>query len=143
VSVDDLYEKVIRKHHRRPRNKVPCPECDLRVSQDNPLCGDEIELALRFDQGTIARVTFQGQGCMISQASASMMSEAVHGLSIAAAFELIETVHELVHGKPPSVDLGEVMALAGVVRFPTRVKCALLPWFALKDALIRVTSASG
>ena len=143
MSVDDLYQKVIRKHHRRPRNKVPCPECGLRAHQDNPMCGDDIELALALTEGTILRATFQGQGCMISQASASMMTEAVRLLSIAAAFELIETVSELVHGRLPSEDLGDLLALWGVVRFPTRVKCALLAWFALKEALIRATGAKG
>ena len=143
MSVDELYQKVIRKHHRRPRNKVPCPECVVRTHQDNPMCGDDIELALALSEGTILRATFQGQGCMISQASASMMTEAVRGLSFAAAFELIEIVGELVHGRPPSEDLGDLMALWAVVRYPTRARCALLSWFALKDALIRATSAPG
>jgi nitrogen fixation protein NifU and related proteins len=141
MSVDDLYQEIILDHYRAPRNKGDCPACTVRVRHDNPLCGDEIELALELHGGRIRRVAFSGRGCAISQASASMMTEAVRDLAPEQALELGETVRRMMHGAPPATDLGDLQALEGVAQFPVRVKCALLPWMALRDALGRADGA--
>jgi len=135
MGIDDLYSRVVRRHSRRPRNKRQCPECTIRAHDDNPMCGDEIEVALELRDGTILQATFQGQGCAISQASASMMTEAVRGLTIEHALALEEAVRELLRGMPPHEDLGDLMALAATARYPGRARCAALPWLALKRAL--------
>jgi nitrogen fixation NifU-like protein len=137
MSIDQLYPRLIRKHARQPRNKRPCPECTLRARDDNPMCGDEVEVALELRDGTIRQATFQGQGCAISQASASMMTEAVTGLSLGAALALEETLRALLRGMPSHEDLGDLMALAATAQYPGRMRCAALPWLALKRALGR------
>jgi nitrogen fixation NifU-like protein len=109
----------------------------VKVQHENPLCGDELALAVDVANGTVDDVAFDGHGCAISTASASMMTEAVEGLSPEDALELAENVRLMMHGQPPPEDLGDLMALEGVSKFPVRVKCALLPWMALKDALNR------
>lgn len=134
--LDDLYQELILDHYRAPRNKGACPDCQRSAHQDNPLCGDEITLALDVEQGRIARIAHDGVGCSISQASASMMSEAVAGLPVERALELGEAVRRMMHGAEPDEEaLGDLVALQGVARFPVRIKCALLPWTALKEAL--------
>lgn len=133
--MDELYQEIILDHYRRPRHRDGCPGCALSVHQDNPLCGDEITLGLDVADGTIVRVGYEGQGCSISTASASMMAEMVEGKSVAKARELFETVRRMMHGEAPGADLGDLMALEGVARFPVRVKCALLAWTALNEAL--------
>ncbi len=135
VSLEDLYQEIILDHYRSPKNKQPCPECTVFVHQDNPLCGDEIDLHLEQEGGRITKITFQGQGCAISQASASMMTEAVQGLTVEAALKLSEIIRQMMHGQTPSEDIGDLMALARVAKFPVRIKCALLAWVALTEAL--------
>jgi len=105
------------------------------VKHDNPLCGDELHLSVDVQDGELADVAFDGKGCSISQASASMMTEAVQGRSVKDALGLTETIRQMMHGESPNEDLGDLMALEGVAKFPVRVKCALLAWMALKDAL--------
>jgi len=134
---DDLYQEIILDHYRSPRNKRPVEGRAVKVHHENPLCGDELELAVDVNGGVIEDAAFDGHGCAISQASASMMTEAVEGLSREEALELAENVRLMMHGQPPPEDLGDMMALEGVSKFPVRVKCALLPWMALKDALNR------
>lgn len=135
MSLEDLYQEIILDHYKNPRNKGQCPCCDTVVHQDNPLCGDEINLGLAVQDGRIARIAHDGHGCSISQASASMMTEEVEGLSSGEALELAEQVRQMMHGNPPAADLGDLMALEGVSKFPVRIKCALLPWSALRQAL--------
>jgi nitrogen fixation NifU-like protein len=135
AMIEELYQEIILDHYRSPRHRGRCPHCGRTAHRDNPLCGDEITLGLELSEGTIARVVFEGQGCSISQASASMMAEAVDGLGVERALELAASVRRLMHGEPPEEDLGDLMALSGVARFPVRVKCALLPWTALVEAL--------
>jgi len=140
MALDDLYQEIILDHYRSPRNRGACEECDHSVHHDNPLCGDELDLALQLERGRIHRIAFSGRGCSISQASASMMTERVKGETLEQALSIAEVVRRMMHGEPPAVDLGDLMALEGVSRFPVRVKCALLPWMALRDALSRGTS---
>jgi nitrogen fixation protein NifU and related proteins len=139
MSVDDLYREIILDHYRSPRNKRRGVEGAIAVKHDNPLCGDELHLAVDVKDGKLADVAFDGKGCSISQASASMMTEAVSGKSVDDALTLAETIRLMMHGERPSEsqedDLGDLMALEGVAKFPVRVKCALLAWMALKDAL--------
>jgi nitrogen fixation NifU-like protein len=135
MSVEDLYREIILDHYRSPRNKRRGVEGSIAVKHDNPLCGDELHLAIDLQDGRLADVAFDGKGCSISQASASMMTEAVQGQSVDDALAISETVRLMMHGEHPTGDLGDLMALEGVAKFPVRVKCALLAWMALRDAL--------
>src|SRR5688500_13119413 len=135
MSVDDASGAITLAHYRSPRNKRRGVEGAIAVKHDNPLCGDELHLSVDIQNGELADVAFDGKGCSISQASASMMTEAVQGRSVDDALGLTETIRLMMHGESPGDDLGDLMALEGVAKFPVRVKCALLAWMALKDAL--------
>jgi nitrogen fixation NifU-like protein len=147
MSVDDLYREIILDHYRSPRNKRRGVEGAIAVKHDNPLCGDELHLSVDIQNGQLADVAFDGKGCSISQASASMMTEAVQGKSVSDALELTEAIRLMMRGTHPDEqwadDMGDLMALEGVAKFPVRVKCALLAWMALRDALERVDGKSG
>ncbi len=133
--MEDLYQEIILDHYRSPRNRGACPRCGREVHHDNPMCGDEITLGVRMEADRIVDLAFDGQGCSISLASASMMTELVKGKARDEALEDIEQVRRMMHGEEPERDLGDAEALEGVSKFPVRVKCALLPWMALRDAL--------
>ena len=134
-ALDELYQDVIFDHHRHPRNKRPCPDCSLRGTGENPLCGDNLELGVSLDGGRIAEVSFEGHGCAISQASASMMTEAVAGLTVEEALALGDSLRRMIRGERASRDLGDLHALEGISRYPVRIKCALLPWTTLEQVL--------
>ena len=144
-SLQDLYQQVILDHYRRPRNKGPLEGATHTLTLNNPLCGDVIDLMLRLEGDRIAEVHFEGRGCSISQASASMMSEAVTGKSLAEVEELVrkfkvmmaieESDEEIVNPDRPGEALGDLEALQGVRKFPVRIKCADLPWITLQQAL--------
>ncbi len=135
----ELYQSMILEHGRRPRNRG-CPEGANRHARGhNPLCGDEITLHLRLEDGVVRDVGFEGSGCAISQASASLMTEAVKGRRLDEVEALFERFHELVAGEKPPADPGELGKLAvfsGVREFPVRVKCATLPWHTLREATL-------
>jgi nitrogen fixation protein NifU and related proteins len=134
----ELYQEVILDHGRRPRNFGPLPEANRHAEGFNPLCGDRIRLHLKTRDGVIEAVSFEGNGCAISTASASLMSEALKGRSEADAAALFDGFHALVTGHAPAPDgaaLGKLEALAGVAEFPMRVKCATLAWHTLQAAL--------
>jgi nitrogen fixation NifU-like protein len=136
-SLDDLYRDIILEYYRSPRNRGRLPAPTISREGQNPLCGDEVYLDLLVEEGVIKEARFQGQGCSISQASASMLTEAVQGLSLEEAEELYHRFHRLMTGDE-SVDasqLGDLEALSGVRRFPVRVKCATLAWHVLEEAL--------
>jgi nitrogen fixation NifU-like protein len=134
--VDELYQEIILDHYRDPRNRGTCPGGTLCAEQDNPLCGDRITLSILLNGDRIDCIAFEGQGCSISLAAASMMTEAVKDLTIDQALELGESFRLLMRGESVDEDrLGDLMALGGVAKFPVRIKCALLPWMALDDAL--------
>lgn len=150
ANLDALYQEVILEHNRRPRNYRVMEGADRMVESHNPLCGDALTLWIKLDGDRVADATFQGSGCAISRASASLMTEAVKGKTRAEAEELFTTFHDLVTGKL-DVDtdasakqrLGSLRALGGVSRFPIRVKCASMAWHALKSALGGEGSAPG
>ena len=138
-DLSDLYQEVILDHNRRPRNFRALESATHRAEGYNPLCGDRLNLYVQVDGDVITDVAFQGTGCAISKASASLMTDAVKGHTVGEARELFERFHHVVTTPPdqPVEDLGKLSALAGVREFPARVKCASLAWHALKAALDR------
>ena len=137
LSLEDLYKEVILDHYRDPRNKGRIDPHDVSLERNNPLCGDEIELFLRYDGDTLEGISFEGKGCSISQASASMMTERVKGLEVKAATELAESIKRMMAGEEEgdADSLGDLVSLKGVVKYPVRIKCALLGWNTLLEAL--------
>jgi nitrogen fixation protein NifU and related proteins len=136
MDLTDLYRDVILDHNRRPRNFGPLEPADATAEGVNPLCGDRLTLRLNLDADAISEIRFEGQGCAISTASASLMTEAVKGKSRGEALELFERVHRLLTDDAASADdLGKLAALSGVREFPARVKCASLCWHTLAAAL--------
>jgi nitrogen fixation NifU-like protein len=140
VSVaDDLYREIILDHYRSPRHKGDLPSPALKVEGTNPLCGDQLVLYLQEQKGKISEVRIQPVGCSISCASASMMAEAVIGKEITEAEKLIDGFKEMMlerNGTSLSAEqLGDLEALQGVKKYPVRIKCALLPWNTLIEAI--------
>lgn len=138
MSLDDLYKEVILDHYQHPRNRGRLESPDVATRGHNPLCGDEIELALAIDDETVRDVGFGGRGCSISQASASMMTENIKGRTLRDAEQLTDAFKAVMTAGGPTEALGqaeELQALQGVKRYPVRVKCALLPWTALEEAV--------
>lgn len=136
LSLDELYKEVILDHYRTPRNKGRLDPHDVALERNNPLCGDEIELFLKFDGETVEGIAFDGKGCSISQASASMMTEKVKGLNAKDAAALAESIKSMMSGdEDGDADaLGDLVSLKGVVKYPVRIKCALLGWNTLVEA---------
>ena len=145
MDLGALYEEVILDHNRSPRNWGEIPGAH-HIDGRNPLCGDHISLSVQVDGDVITDVKFTGEGCAISKASASMMTQAIKGKTRGEAEALFEGFHSLVTGhgaNPPDKSLGSLRAFAGVARFPTRVKCATMAWHALKEATGFGVQASG
>ncbi|MCB0881850.1 MAG: SUF system NifU family Fe-S cluster assembly protein [Thermoleophilia bacterium] len=136
-GIEDLYQEIILTHYKAPKHRGTLADPTVSVTQNNPMCGDEIRVDVRLEDGRIADLAHSGQGCSISQSAASMMSEQMVGRTPGEALESIEAFRRVMHGDPApdDVELGDAEALSGVARFPARVKCALLAWMALKDAL--------
>lgn len=138
AEIEDLYQEIILDHNKRPRHFGPLPGATHLADGLNPLCGDQIKVLLKLEAGRIAAASFQGQGCAISKASASLLTVAVAGLTPVEAKALAQRVLAAVqpHGEDLSLDRdGEMAALLGVRRFPSRIKCATLAWHALLSAL--------
>src|ERR1700683_5213049 len=137
MELNDLYRDVILDHNRKPRNFGVLEPADATVEGFNPLCGDRLTVRLKMDGDKISDIRFEGQGCAISTASASLMTEAVKGKTRAEALHLFDRVHELLtdDAAPPPDDLGKLAALSGVREYPARVKCASLCWHTLASAL--------
>lgn len=134
--VEELYQSVILDHNRRPRNHRAMEIADGRAEGRNPLCGDEVTVWVRLEGDTIADISFKGAGCAISRASASIMTTAVKGHTVAEAEALFERFHALVTTRTPATaELGSLAVFSGVARFPVRVKCASLSWHTLRSAL--------
>ena len=136
-GLSELYQELILDHYRRPRNRGSLEAYTRRVALAKPTCGDELELDLLLDGETIADVRFSGRGCSISQASASMMTQLIKGKKVAEARSLALRFSEMLHGSAEAARdkvLGEARSLAGVAKFPVRVKCALLGWNALEES---------
>lgn len=133
----DLYQDVILEHGRAPRNYGPLPDANRQAVGNNPLCGDRLIVRLKLEDGRVADVRFEGSGCAISVASASIMTEMLKGRTLAEAHEMFERFHDLVTGQA-SIDgdgLDKLAVFAGVREFPMRVKCATLAWHTLNAAL--------
>jgi nitrogen fixation NifU-like protein len=133
----ELYQEVILDHNRHPRNFGPLPTANRRADGHNPLCGDRVTVYLDVEAGRLQGIAFEGAGCAISTASASLMTEALQGLTVEGARDLFRGFHALVtqgaaEGSP---DLGKLEVFTGVREYPMRVKCATLPWHALMAAL--------
>ena len=146
-DLSELYQEVILDHNRSPRNFAKPPETNRTSEGFNPLCGDEVTIHLDLEDGIIRDIGFQGSGCAISKASASVMTTLVKGHTVAEADALFERFHHLVTvgaTEAEEEDLGHLIVFAGVHDYPSRVKCASLPWHtlraALHDAAARVTT---
>ncbi|MEN9398126.1 MAG: hypothetical protein RLZ81_2656 [Pseudomonadota bacterium] len=133
----DLYQDIVLEHKRAPRNFGALPDATHQAEGTNPQCGDQISVALKIEQDRIAEVRFQGQGCAICMASTSMMTEAIRGAQTTAARQLQARFRGVLTGteEPDEAYLGKLISLAGVARYPNRIKCALLGWHALGHAL--------
>ena len=144
-ALDSLFQELILDHYKRPRNKGELQHADHQVHMNNPTCGDEVRLRvhLRPGESVIDHVSWDGSGCSISQASISVMSELVEGAEVPAAEDLGTTFRELMHARGKGLDedsedlLGDATAFTGVAQYPARIKCALLGWAALRDALVQ------
>jgi nitrogen fixation NifU-like protein len=133
---DELYREIILDHYRRPRHHEPIEAADVVAEGYNPLCGDEVEVRLRFDNGTVSDLSLAGRGCSISQASGSMLTDAVIGKPVPEVRRLIELFTTMLkEASEPAEELGDLEALQGVAKFPVRVKCATLAWHTLEDGL--------
>ena len=137
MELNDLYRDVILDHNRRPRNFGGLEPADASVEGFNPMCGDRLTVRLQMQDDKISDIRFEGQGCAISTASASLMTEAVKGKTRADALRLFDRVHQLLtdDAAPPAEELGKLAALSGVREYPARVKCASLCWHTLASAL--------
>jgi nitrogen fixation protein NifU and related proteins len=142
--LEDLYKEVILDHYKNPRNKRDLPGAELTCRKNNPLCGDEITIHAHLDDRRVAEVTFEGQGCSISQASASMLTEAVTGKSVDEAGFLSDEFRSMMQGgsDPDEEEFGDLIALKGVVKYPVRIKCAVLAWDVFQEALSEAGTSS-
>ena len=136
-QLDELYREVILDHFKNPTHSGELPQAQIKVDGANPLCGDELTFHLAMSNGRIQQARFHGKGCAISQAAASMFAQQLEGKTEAEVRWLIETMKALMQGREPdpAVDLGDLEALAGVSKFPVRVKCAALSWNVVEQGL--------
>ena len=140
-ELEELYQEVILDHSRRPRNFGELPDASVKVRGDNPSCGDEIHLAVKFDaNGGLENIKFTGHGCAISQASASLMTLKLKGKRRAEVEQMLRAFHDLVTSEKGdgAKGLGDLQVMRGVRKFPQRVKCAMLPWRAVEQALRQI-----
>jgi nitrogen fixation NifU-like protein len=137
LSLEELYKEVILDHYRAPRNKGRLDPHDVALERNNPLCGDEIELFLKFDGDEVQGIAFEGKGCSISLASTSMMTEKIKGLNAKEASALADSIKRMMAGEEEGdpATLGDLVSLKGVVKYPVRIKCALLGWNTFLEAL--------
>jgi len=132
MALEELYQEIILDHYKHPRNKGKIENPDIQEHAKNPLCGDEINISAKVENGVITEVKFWGQGCSISQSSASLLTEALKGKNLEEAKHLILIFQEMLAGhdlpETEDIDWGELEALRGVTKFPARLKCATLAW---------------
>ncbi len=138
-DMNDLYEAIILDHYRSPRNTAPVESPDIDLEVNNPFCGDEFHIQLKVEGDTVSEVGITGRGCAISQASASLLAELVKGKSSGEVHAAVDSIRRLLKGEDVTEEerdiLGDIEALEGVRKFPVRIKCALLSWVGLGDAL--------
>jgi nitrogen fixation NifU-like protein len=132
--LENLYKELILEHYKHPRNQGSLEKALIQEGV-NPSCGDEVKLFLEIEDGVVKAVKFMGEGCAISQASASMMTEAIKGKTTAEVLELSKKFKSMIHGEPPAEELGDLMMLQGISKLHARVKCATLAWVTLEQAL--------
>ena len=146
MELDDLYQDIILDHYKNPRGRGRLENSQGESHQVNPTCGDEVTVQVSRDDEGRLHIGYEGQGCSISQASASVMSEMVDGSDLAAADQVRHAFFELMHSKgaaePDEEVLGDGIAFVGVAKYPARIKCALLPWMALQDAQVKAGIAN-
>jgi nitrogen fixation protein NifU and related proteins len=134
--VNDLYQEIILDHSKRPRNFHPMPDATSRAEGYNPLCGDRLRLYVKMENGLVRDASFEGAGCAISTASASLMTESLKGKTKVQAMAMLERFHDLLTKESPvTAELGKLAVFCGVRDYPARVKCATLCWHTLKSAL--------
>ena len=136
-KLDQLYRSVIMDHYKKPRNKGVLEKSNITIDMNNPTCGDVIHLTLQVDEGIVKDAKFEGDGCSISMASASMMTQIVKGKKVDEALKAATIFSDMMLGKDvdDSIDLGDIEALAGVSKFPARIKCATLAWKAMEKGV--------
>ena len=146
MSLEALYKEIILEHYRSPRNFGPLENAQFAKEHENPTCGDTIKLAVTTNgSGRVDSIAFDGKGCAISMASASMMTELVKGKPLAEVKEILEQFVRAMRGEGDPLDLeqlGDIASLQGVIKYPVRVKCATLAWHALAETLERINDAS-
>jgi nitrogen fixation NifU-like protein len=145
MQIDQLYQEIILDHYKRPHGRGLREPFAGEAHHVNPTCGDEVTVRVALAGDALTDISYEGQGCSISQASASVLHELLRGQSTAAALKVHEAFVELMSGRgqitPDEAVLGDGVAFAGVARYPARVKCALLPWMAFKDAAARAVDS--
>ena len=145
MQMDQLYQEIILDHYKNPHGRGLRDPYDAESFQVNPTCGDEVTLRVKLDGEKVVDVSYEGQGCSISQASTSVLTDLVVGRSVGEAFKTLDAFTELMQGRgqvEPNEDvLEDAVAFAGVSKYPARVKCALLGWMAFKDAVARAEAA--
>lgn len=136
-NLDQLYRSVIMDHYKKPRNKGSLEDGSVTIDMNNPTCGDRIHLTLQVINGIVENAKFDGEGCSISMASASMMTQAVKGQPVEEALNLSTIFSDMMLGKEldDSIDLGDIESLSGVSKFPARIKCATLAWKAMEKGV--------
>lgn len=146
MNLESMYQDIILDHYKRPHGRGLRDPFDAESFQVNPTCGDEVTLRLKLDGDKVADVSYEGQGCSISQASTSVLTDLVVGHSVGEALKTMDAFVELMQGRgkvePDEDVLEDGIAFAGVAKYPARVKCALLGWMAFKDALVRTDRAT-
>jgi nitrogen fixation NifU-like protein len=146
VNLESMYQEIILDHYKNPHGRGLRDPFDAESFQVNPTCGDEVTLRVKVDGGKVADISYEGQGCSISQASTSVMTDLVVGHTVEEAFTTMDAFVELMQGKgkvePDEDVLEDGIAFAGVAKYPARVKCALLGWMAFKDAVARTTTGA-
>ena len=145
MSLDDLYREVILDHYRNPRNKRALDGAEIDLAHNNPLCGDEISVRVKVGDGMVEDAAFEGQGCSTSQASASMLTEKIRGMKLDDVEGLVLEFRGMMAGKEGADDdaLGDLVALKGVVKYPVRIKCAVLAWDTLQEGVETFRKTSG
>jgi nitrogen fixation NifU-like protein len=142
-ELQELYQQVIIDHNHNPRNFHEIENPSHSAKGHNPLCGDKIDIYLTINDDVITEVSFTGSGCAISKASSSLMTEALLGKTVAEAQQLFDLVHNMItSGQTDVNEIGKLAVLSGVHKFPARVKCAILPWHAMRNALSKSTNTA-
>ncbi len=144
AGLSELYQEILLEHNSKPRNFRTLDEATKSADGFNPLCGDTVTVYIKVTDGVITDISFQGSGCAISRASASMMTQSVMGQSVAQAAEVFDAFHLMMTDPDAELDydtLGDLECLSGVIEFPTRIKCAVLAWHTLRAAMDGSTGA--